>query len=192
MFTTDQSRTRTIENQLAEQLKQTWLMLFLGVTTGFVGMHFLVARPAANELAKVKASLGTVEIRMQELSGATENVWETNSLLASLRAQQGQVADARVALQSIRALRSDLVDVASSHDQVTKALVSVDKLQSRMIEQQTKTDNAGRIFELMQSLENEIINQQESHSTAITSLDHLIALKDVAGAQLHDIDQAET
>ena len=69
MFTTEQSRTRTIENQLAEQLKQTWLMLFLGVTIGFVGLHFFVTRPTANELSKVKATLASVEQRLQTGSG---------------------------------------------------------------------------------------------------------------------------
>ena len=76
MFTTEHSRTRTIENQLAEQLKQTWLMLFMGVTIGFVGLHFFVTRPTANELAKMKASLTTVEERMQDLASTNDNVWE--------------------------------------------------------------------------------------------------------------------
>src|SRR5580704_6111990 len=110
MLPIEPSRTRTIENQLAEQVKQTWLMLFMGVTIGFVGLHFMVARPLSNEIFNLKQSMTSVELRMRELASTSDNVWEANSLLSSLRAQQTQIADARLALQTIRQLRGELLD----------------------------------------------------------------------------------
>ena len=49
MLTPDLSRNRVLENQFAEQMKQTWLMLFVGITIGFVGLHLLVTRAWKNE-----------------------------------------------------------------------------------------------------------------------------------------------
>src|SRR5690242_6195241 len=100
---------RSIENQLAEQQKQSWVMLVAGITLGFIGLHFTMARPMARQIELMQNELARVEQRMQDLTGARDEVWEANSLLSSLKAQQGQISDARTALQSIRELRSDLI-----------------------------------------------------------------------------------
>src|SRR5262245_50544514 len=97
---------RSIEDQLVEQHKQSWMMLVAGLTIGFVGLHFLMTRPMSRELARLQGDLALVEQRMQDLVGARGDVWEANSLLSSLKAQQGQIEEARVALQSIRELRA--------------------------------------------------------------------------------------
>ena len=94
MFTSESSKLKSIENQLADQQKQSWAMLVVGVTVGFVGLHFLMARPMAKELERMQQDLTQVEQRMQDLVGARDEVWEANSLLASLKAQQGQIGRA--------------------------------------------------------------------------------------------------
>ena len=91
MFTSESSKLHSIENQLADQQKQSWAMLVVGVTVGFVGLHFLMARPMAREMERIQQDLTQVQQRMQDLVGARDEVWEANSLLASLKAQQGQI-----------------------------------------------------------------------------------------------------
>jgi hypothetical protein len=113
VYTSEGAKMRSIENQLAEQQKQSWLMLVAGITAGFIGLHFMMARPLVRQIAQMQQNMAQVEQRMQDLVGARDTVWEANSLLSSLKAQQGQISDARGALQNIRELRSDLIEEAS-------------------------------------------------------------------------------
>ena len=53
MYTSEGTKMRSIENQLAEQQKQSWLMLVAGITLGFIGLHFVVARPMAREIERM-------------------------------------------------------------------------------------------------------------------------------------------
>lgn len=102
MYTTEGSKLKAIEFQIAEQQKLAWAMLVAGLAIGFVGLHFMVARPLGLELQKMKQDLAVVESRMQLLVGTGDEVWEANTLLSSLRSQKNQLVDARTALQSVR------------------------------------------------------------------------------------------
>jgi len=102
VFTSESSKMRSIENQLAEQQKQSWVMLVAGMTLGFIGLHFMMARPLVRQIERMQTELTQVEQRMKDLVGVRDEVWEANSLLSSLKAQQAQITDARTALQAIR------------------------------------------------------------------------------------------
>ena len=85
VYTSEGLKIRAMEAQMAEQQKLTWGLLVLGVTIGFMGMHFVIARPLTRELSQMKRDMSQRETRMQELSGAGDQVWDANSLLSSLK-----------------------------------------------------------------------------------------------------------
>lgn len=191
MLTNEQSISSVIENQLAEQSKQSWLKMLTGAALGFAGLHFFVTQPTARELAQVKSTLHVMEQRVQELTAVGDYVGDTNSLLTNLRIQQAETLDAQRALRAIHDLRSELVEVAAKNDVVSSAIAGMDILQDRIIDQHSKTIGAVQIFDLMASLQNNIIDQRESHESATASLEQLISLKETASAQGKDINQAQ-
>ena len=188
MFTSEGSKLRSIENQLADQQKQSWAMLVVGVTLGFVGLHFLMARPMTREMERMQRDLTLVEQRMQDLVGARDEVWETNSLLSSLKAQQGQTEEARLALQSIRELRGNLIDEASHNGDATKSLELASRLQSRLIEQRPVIEAADSAFEQMQAVENRLVAQRETNESAAKTLDEIVAIKNTVRTQSQDVE----
>ena len=190
MYTSEGSKLRSIETQLADQQKQSWAMLVFGITLGFVGLHFLMARPMAREMERMQKDLTLVEQRMQDLVGARDDVWETNSLLSSLKAQQGQTEEARLALQSIRQLRGSLVDEASHNGEAAKALELAAKLQSRLIEQRPATEAAETVLEQMQVVESRLVAQHETNESAAKTLGELIAIKTTVRTQAEDVELA--
>src|SRR5687768_4572781 len=101
---------RSIESQLAEHQKRTWIMVGAVVLAGFVGLHFLVSRPLTCEIARLQSDLAQIEQRVQSLVGTGKTVSEANSLLASLESQQSEIEGARQSLQAMRDLRSDLIE----------------------------------------------------------------------------------
>ena len=113
MHTTEQNKLKLIETQLAEHQRQSWTMLAVGISLGFVGLHYLMARPMGRQMEGLQRDLAIVEQRMQDLVGLRDDVWDTNSLLAGLKSQKEQLDEARVALQSIGKLQGDLVAEAS-------------------------------------------------------------------------------
>ncbi|MEK6258439.1 MAG: hypothetical protein AABP62_07435 [Planctomycetota bacterium] len=191
MYTSESSKLRSIETQLADQQKQSWAMLVVGITLGFVGLHFLMARPMAREMERMQRDLTLVEQRMQDLVGARDEVWETNSLLSSLKAQQGQTEEARVALQSIRELRGNLVDEASHNIEATKSLELAARLQSRLIEQRPVIEAAGNALEQMQAVENRLVAQRETNESAAKTLDEMVAIKNTVRTQAEDVELAK-
>lgn len=191
MYTSEGNKLRSIENQLAEQQKHSWAMLVVGITLGFVGMHFLMARPMSREMARMQRDLTLVEQRMQDLVGARDEVWETNSLLSSLKAQQGQTEDARLALQTIRELRADLVDETSRNADAAKAVELLARLQSRLIEQPTMTASANTALDQMQAVENRLVAQRETNETAGKTLDELVAIKNTVRSQAENVELAK-
>lgn len=191
MYTSEGTKMRSIENQLAEQQKQSWLMLVAGISVGFVGLHFLMARPMSREIERIHQNMAQVEQRMQDLVGARDEVWEANSLLSSLKAQQGQIVEARGALQSIRELRSDLIEEAVRNPQATASLESAARLQSQIIDQKPIVDAAEVSFERMASLQDQLKAEIESNKAASGALSEMIAIKNEIRLQADDLEQTK-
>jgi len=181
---------RSIENLLAEQQKQSWFMLVAGVTLGCVGFHFLMARPMAREMEQMQVNLAQVDQRMQDLVGTRGEVWEANSLLSSLKAQQGQIEDARIALQGIRELRNDVVEESARNGEVSKTLEGVVELQSRILSQEAVTTRAGNSFERMKSLQDAMAAQLETNKAATATLEELVAMKEELRRQTEQLEQS--
>lgn len=191
MFTSESGKLRSIENQLADQQKQSWAMLVVGITLGFVGMHFLMARPLSRELARMQRDLTIVEQRMQDLVGARDDVWETNSLLSSLKAQHGQTEESRIALQSIRELRSALIDEATRNTDAISSLELLSKLQEKLIAGKPITAEADGALDKMRSIEEQLVAQKDSNGVASESLGEIISIKTTVSSQSASVAQAK-
>ena len=190
MYTSEGIKLRAIESQLAEQQKLTWGLLVLGVAIGFVGMHFIVARPMTRELERMQRDIVAMESRMQELTGATDQAWEANSLLSSLKAQRSQLEEAREVLQSMTELRSEVVAASQSTGAARTAVAGMSELQQQIIAQEQQTGLASMAYEQMMALENRLVDQQSTHQAAQAASSELIALKSQAIEQSKDLPAA--
>ncbi|GIX03554.1 MAG: hypothetical protein KatS3mg113_0560 [Planctomycetaceae bacterium] len=174
----DSMSRRTLETQLAEHHKLIWGGLILGITLGFLGLHFLVARPLTRELGYLRQQVQRLESQVQELSGWDGQVWEANSLLSSLKAQRAHLEEARSSLQAIGQLREALHTEAR---QIARSLSTVQQwtqLQDRLAAMQRNLPSCERIVQDLTSLQDEIMAQQGALSESAAAVEELRRLQD--------------
>jgi len=191
MYTSDGNRLRSIENQISEQQKVSWSMLIVGLGVGFVGMYFCVARPMAHELRTMKSEVTKIQTQMEVLTAQGSQVWETNSLLASLKMQQSQLEDARTALQSVRELGDDVAAAANKARLSRDQLTAMTSLQDRIIAEQPSVEIAGRVLDDVTLLNQRLANGQEATQVASAGFDRMRDLQDDLSAQAGRMDEVE-
>jgi hypothetical protein len=161
VYTSEGIKLRAIETQLAEQQKLTWGLLVLGIAVGFVGMHFVVARPLTRELERMKVEMVSMEGRLEQLTAAGEQVWEANSLLSSLKAQHSQLEEARTALQTVRQLRTEVLDETRQIAPAIATMNDVAALNAKIVGQR---DSTAKSLSQMTTLDRQLIEQQRSRT----------------------------
>ncbi len=177
MYTSDGNRLRSIENQLGEQQKSAWAMLIIGLSAGFIGLYIFVARPMSQELRTLRVEVARMQDRVERLTAQGEQVWETNSLLSALKTQHQQLDGARLALQSLRTLRSEVETEADRARLSVDQVKAISRLNDSIIAEQPSVEIAGRVVDDLTQLTDRLSAQWGSMMTAATTLDEMIQLE---------------
>ena len=191
VYTADGNRLRSIEQQMGEHHRLNWAMMVLGMVMGFVGLYFIVARPMSRELRTMRIEITRMQSQMEGLTGQGEQVWETNSLLASLKLQQAELAEARDSIQMIRKLNADITEAADRSRYCLSHVTAISHLQDRIIAEQPSIEIAGRTMDDFVQLAERIAATQETLQPAAQQLEHLSELQEDLSALATQMPQAQ-
>ncbi len=190
MFLTDLHSTHSkkmIDQSMqyaAPQFRQTnssrwpaWIPFMGGglITLGVI--YFGVARPAADELASLKAQMSALEQSIAMVAGHKGSVDETNHLLSLLGQQQAYASSARKTLSEIQKLNAELIGEAKN---VNDAAIAVDQLaaiKDQAINNADRMDEANKALNDSEDLQDRLADSVETAEMALRASIDLLAIR---------------
>jgi len=110
-------------------------------------VYVVVSQPLFSHLERMQRQILAVQHDMEPLVGASDEPWETNSLLTGLIAQRKQLAEMRLALKQIRELREELLTEAGRTDGGFAAIHELRELQSALLDKKDTSTPALQALE---------------------------------------------
>ncbi|GIS60620.1 MAG: hypothetical protein CM1200mP2_28450 [Planctomycetaceae bacterium] len=152
----------------AARTHRTWWIAGGAVVLALVGIQMLVTQPLARQLVGVRRNLIRVEKDMADLVGARDAIWETSDLLAGIQDQSDRLDATRTSIETIRDFREQVENAAAGIDETRGVVVQLSALQDR------------------------IVDESADHQAAMTALNRLVQLRDVAVTGVERTDRAVT
>ncbi len=170
-------------------------LLLVGIGIAFLAMDIMLRRPLLRELAHIKHDLATVEGRLQELTGAKDQAWETSNLLSALNAQKRQLTTAKAALADLREFRQHVEIEARKTSDAAAAMTQIADLQQQIRGAAQNAETAAIEVAKLGDLRTKVLENSAGIEVAQRNAADLLTLKetirqgdDVASAQ-HAADQ---
>ena len=190
-----------------------WFSFALGGLATLVMIYVVVARPAAQEMARMRQEIRSLEQSISAIAAQKDTVAETNSILAllteqaqhhlaardslnqiqqlhqRLRAESHQLQPAQSTLTGLLSLKDDLIHAADETGEAADAMVDIESLQTRLVETAEMSSEARRASDELLALEQDLICRGYDIDLAREALDDLTMFRELL---VENADEVET
>lgn len=167
-----------------------WAPLVIGVLLGVIAMDIVVRRPLMREMALMRSNMGHMQREVEQLVGVRDQVWETNNLLTSLKAQHRQIEDARVSVLAVQQLCKELQTENAKMPAAFHSLDELATLKSTVLKAGDNTETAQTQAEHLVALQLQVVSAAEHAQHANSAIAALIRVRDAARVEMSDIEAA--